>query len=64
MMTTLKTAAGGARFPVLVVLSLTAAALASVPVLDAEALRLATQGTITDMIDHGSIAFVKGILAE
>ncbi len=63
MQTNLKTVASGARFPVLVVLTLTAAAILAVPVLDAKAVSLA-RGTIMDVIDQGSVAFVKGILPE
>lgn len=63
MQTIFKTAAGGARFPVFVVLTLTAAALLAVPVLDAKAVSLA-RGTIMDVIDQGSVAFVKGFLPD
>ncbi|QDC10992.1 hypothetical protein FHY55_17905 [Oceanicola sp. D3] len=63
MQTIFKSAAGGARFPVLVVLTLTAAAILAVPVLDAKAVSLA-RGTIMDVIDQDSMAFVKGFLPE
>ncbi|MFY0636183.1 MAG: hypothetical protein JXQ91_20400 [Vannielia sp.] len=63
MQTYLKTAAGGAHFPVLVVLTLTVAALLAVPVLDAKAISLA-RGTIMDVIDKGSVTFVKGYLPD